>query len=198
MDASRIWKPLMAEWWTQQPEPKWSPKDSGREERHGTYVNGHPVQKTEQEMEPLRAIMEPLERKMKCKWREKHSVFFKDSACGWTPIEAKMGLQLLTAQCLFTSINKLPLHLFVCDRFMHCHARCVCVANHSLNPILVWICNFCKVLWSLNYKVRRYQNVNIRYVWIPVCSKSVTFSNYMLHRTVHYTLRGLPVSFKTA
>ena len=68
--------PLMAEWRTQQPEPKWSPKDSGREERHGTYVNGHPVQKAEQEMEPLRAVMEPLERKMKCKWREK--VSFKD------------------------------------------------------------------------------------------------------------------------
>ena len=52
-------------------------KTLGEKERHGNYVNGRPFQKTEQEMEPLRAVMEPLERKMKCKWREKHTFFLR-------------------------------------------------------------------------------------------------------------------------
>lgn len=43
----------MAEWWTQHPEPKWGPKEPEQEERHSSYVNGPPVQKSEQEMEPL-------------------------------------------------------------------------------------------------------------------------------------------------
>lgn len=89
------YEPLMAEWWTQQPEPKWGPKDTGREEWCGNYVNGHPVQKSEQEMEPLK-------RKMKCKWRgKKDTVLFKDDACGWTPIEVKMGPKFITAQSVF-------------------------------------------------------------------------------------------------
>lgn len=107
LDASRIWKPLKAEWWTQPREPIWSPKDTGREE-NGNCVNGHPVQNSEQEMEPLK-------RKMKCKWRGKDVVFYKDTACGWTPIESKMGPKLLTAKSVcYSSINKVPPHLFLC------------------------------------------------------------------------------------
>lgn len=52
----------------------------------------------------------------------------KDGACGRRPIEAENGSQ--TAECLFTGINKLPLHLFVCVRVIHCHAP-VCLCGQS-------------------------------------------------------------------
>lgn len=116
------------------------------------------------------------------------------------PLRLKMGPQLLTAQCLFTSINRLQLHLFVCVRLIHCHARCVCVASHSLKPILVWICNFLQrfmeprtIKWGVTTMW-----IYIMSNWIPACCKSVTLSDYLLYRRVYYTLRGLPVSFKTA
>ena len=63
-------------------------------------------------MEPLRAIMETLERKMKCKWREK-TVCFKDGAHGWTSIEAEMVPQLLTVS-LYKQASITAVHLCLC------------------------------------------------------------------------------------
>ncbi len=183
----------MAEWWTQQPEPKWSPKDSGREERHGTYVNGHPVQKTEQEMEPLRAVMEPPQEENEMQMEGKRHCLLRTVLVDGHPLGLKW---LQTAQCLFTSLSKLPLHLFVCVRLIHRHARCVCVANHSLNLILVWFCDLCKDLWTLNYKVRQCHDVDIH-----LCLTKLLFApNLSLSLTTCSTIQNIThwEGFKTA
>lgn len=75
-------------------------------------------------MEQLRGVMEPLERKMKCKWREEDTVFFKDGAHGWTPIEALW-------QHSICSLNQLH---YTCLCVLESCIVCLC----GLNPILSW------------------------------------------------------------
>lgn len=172
MDASRIWKPLMAEWWTQQPEPKWSPKDTGREERHSSCVNGYPVSEIWTRNGAAQSHNGVPREDNKMQMEGKKTVlfsflFFTDALMDGHPLRPKWIPPLLPSQHLISSINKLQLHLLMCV--------CVVVSRIVMLGVSVWpitarespqfaIVVFCKDLQSLKRKVRKWQCVNIHVV----------------------------------